>query len=162
MPAKTKAAHSVRPLKSDDLTRVVEIDHAHTGQARRRFFERRLEAAKAHPEDFIYVGVSEGKTLVGFAFARLLYGEFGREEAVAEFDAIGVDPAAKEHGVGHALIEGLINVMRHKGVRAFQSEADWTRHDLLRFFESNGFKLAPRMVLERPVNVPLQEPGEIV
>lgn len=160
--SKRKAVHSVRALRPDDLDRVVEIDRAHTGRARRRFFERRLEAAKAHPEDFIYVGVSEGKALVGFAFARLLYGEFGREEAVAEFDAVGVDPAAKEHGVGHALIEGLINVMRHKGVRAFHSESDWTRHDLLRFFDSNGFTLAPRMVLERPVNAPLDEPTEAV
>jgi hypothetical protein len=52
---------------------------------------------------------------------------------------------------------GLIEVMRGKGVQSLQSQADWTNHGLLRFFDSSGFGLAPRLVLERSVLTPLAE-----
>ena len=47
--------------------------------------------------------------------------------------------------------------MREKGVQSLQSQADWTNHGLLRFFDSSGFALAPRLVLERSVLTPLAE-----
>jgi preprotein translocase subunit Sec61beta len=47
--------------------------------------------------------------------------------------------------------------MREKGVQSLQSQADWTNHGLLRFFDSSGFGLAPRLVLERSVLTPLAE-----
>jgi hypothetical protein len=39
-----------------------------------------------------------------------------------------------------------------------QSQAGWTNHALLRFFEASGFGLAPRLVLERSALTPLPEP----
>jgi len=42
-------------------------------------------------------------------------------------------------------------------VQSLQSQADWTNHGLLRFFDSSGFRLAPRVVLERSVLIPLAE-----
>ena len=51
----------------------------------------------------------------------------------------------------------LTKVMRQKGVQSLQSQADWTNHGLLRFFDSSGFALAPRLVLERSVLTPLAE-----
>jgi ribosomal protein S18 acetylase RimI-like enzyme len=152
----------VRPLRPDDLERTIAIDQAHTGRSRRRFFEKRLEAAKRHPEDFIHVGVSRGGVLMGFVFARILHGEFGRTEPVAALDLVGVDPASQDHGYGHILMDGLEQVMRQKGVKVLQSQADWTNHGLLKFFDSLSFELAPRLVLERPVAEPLPESAEEV
>jgi hypothetical protein len=43
-------------------------------------------------------------------------------------------------------------------VQSLQSQADWTNHPLLRFFDSSGFRLAPRLVLERSVLTPFAEP----
>ncbi len=106
------------------------------GEPRRRFFEKRLVHAQQHPEDFVHVGVARKGALVGFAFARILRGEFGREQAIATLDAVGVEHDSRERGVGHALMDGLTKVMREKGVQSLQSQADWTNHAVLRFFDA--------------------------
>ncbi|MGA8955595.1 MAG: GNAT family N-acetyltransferase, partial [Pseudolabrys sp.] len=95
--------------------------------------------------------------LVGFAFARILRGEFGREQAIATLDAVGVEPDSREHGVGRALMDGITKIMREKNVQSLQSQAEWTNHVLLRFLDASGFGLAPRLVLERSVITPLAE-----
>jgi GNAT superfamily N-acetyltransferase len=150
----------VRPLRPADLDRVIAIDSAHVGEPRRRFFEKRLAHAKQHPEDFLHVGVVRNGALIGFAFARILRGEFGRAQAIATLDAVGVEHDSREHGVGHALMHELEKLMRDKGVQSLQSQADWINHPLLRFFDGSGFGLAPRLVLERSVLTPLLEPSE--
>jgi ribosomal protein S18 acetylase RimI-like enzyme len=152
--------NTVRPLRSTDLERVIAIDSAHMGEPRRRFFEKRLAHAKRHPEDFVHVGVTRNSALAGFAFARILRGEFGRDQAIATLDAVGVAHDSRERGVGHALMDGLTKAMREKKVQSLQSEADWTNHGLLRFFDASGFRLASRLVLERSVLTPLAEPIE--
>ena len=152
--------NNVRPLRSNDLERVIAIDSAHVGEPRRRFFEKRLAHAEQHREDFVHVGVTRDGVLVGFAFARILRGEFGREQAMATLDAFAVEPGSQDRGVGRALMNGLTEVLRRKGVQSVQSQADWTNHVLLRFFEASGFGLAPRLILERSVLTPLAEPVE--
>lgn len=152
----------VRPLRPEDLERMIAIDQAHTGRPRRRFFEKRLEAAKRHPADFIHVGVERSGTLAGFAIARLQHGEFGRDETIASLDLVGVDPDSQERGYGHALMDGLARVMHAKGVRQLHSQADWTNHGLMKYLDSTGFELAPRLMLERTVNHPLAESADEV
>jgi L-amino acid N-acyltransferase YncA len=154
------AGNTIRPLRPSDLERVIAIDSAHVGEPRRRFFEKRLAHAKQHPEDFVHVGVVRKGALVGFAFARVQRGEFGREQAAATLDVVGVEHDSREHGVGHALMDGLAEIMRQKGVQSLQSQADWTNHGLLRFFDSSGFRLAPRVVLERSVLTPFAESAD--
>ena len=158
--AATNTDTSVRQLRPTDLERVIAIDSGHVGESRRHFFEKRLASAKQHPEDFVHVGAVRSGSLVGFAFARILRGEFGRDLAVATLDAVSVEHDSRERGVGHALMNSLAAIMRQKGVRSLQSQADWTNHALLRFFEASGFGLASRLVLERPVLTPLAESAE--
>lgn len=152
----------VRRLRPDDLERTIAIDQAHTGRARRRFFEKRLEAARKHPEDFIHVGVTAAGTLMGFAFARVRQGEFGRDEPIAALDLMGVEHGSEAHGYGHRLMEALQVAMREKGIKRLHSQADWTEHGLLKFFDSTGFKLAPRLVLERAAAEPMLENADDV
>lgn len=147
----------VRPLRPTDLDRVIAIDSEYVGESRRRFFEKRLAHAKEHPEDFAHVGVVRNGALVGFAFARIMRGEFGRDQAIAILDAIGVMSGSRERGVGRALMDNLVAAMRAKGVQSLQSQADWTQHALLRFFDASGFGMAPRLMLERSVLTPLAE-----
>lgn len=145
------------PLDANDLERVIAIDRAHTGHARRHFFEKRFAAARKRPEDFVQIGVMRGGALRGFLIARVLHGEFGREEDVAVLDAVGVDTESQDRGIGHTLMDELITTLRQKGVRSLHSQAKWVNHDLLRFFETSGFELAPRFILERPVAERLSE-----
>lgn len=151
---------TVRALRLADLERVIAIDQANAGTARRRFLERRLTASERRPDDYVLVGVERDGALVGFALGRLLFGEFGRVEPVAVLDAIGVDPSSQEHGYGHALMAGLLAAVRCRGVRQLHSQADWTNHGLLKFFDSTGFTLAPRVVLERGTAEALDESSE--
>lgn len=148
---------SVRLLRSADLERVIAIDSGHVGEPRRRFFEKRLAHAKQHPDDFVHIGVVRNNTVVGFVFAHILRGEFGRKQTTATLDAVGVEYEGQARGVGRALMGRLIEIMREKGVQSLQSQADWTNHALLRFFDVSGFALAPRLVLERSVLTPLIE-----
>ncbi len=153
---------NARVLGVDDVERVIAIDRAHSGHARRHFFEKRFAAARVHPDDFIHLGVMQGNSLRGFAIARILRGEFGREHAIAVLDAIGVEAESRERGIGQALMEELSEIMRCRGIRSLQSQADWTNHDLLRFFDAAGFKLGPRLALQRSVAELLDETSEEV
>jgi ribosomal protein S18 acetylase RimI-like enzyme len=152
--------NNVRSLRPLDLEQVIVIDSGHVGEPRRPFFEKRLAQAREHPQDYVQVGVTRDGALVGFAFARIQRGEFGREPAIATLDAVGVMMSSRELGVGHALMGGLTKALSREGVRSLQSQADWTNHALLRFFDASGFHLAPRLVLERSALTPLPEPVE--
>ena len=154
------AGRDTRPLRADDVERVIAIDRAYSGQSRRRFFEKRFAAVE--PEDFVHVGVVQDGVLRGYAIARVLRGEFGHKQAVAVLDAIGVDAESRERGVGQALMAELDAIMVRRNVRALQSQAEWTNLDLLRFFAAAGFELAPRLTLQRPVAALLDEPSEQV
>jgi ribosomal protein S18 acetylase RimI-like enzyme len=158
--AVARSNESVRPIDARDLERVVTIDRTHTGYSRRRFFERRFACAALRPDDFVQIGMVRSGLLRGFAIARLLRGEFGREEAVAVLDAIGVEAQSQDQGVGQFLIEQLVQIMQQKGIRSLHSQARWADVQLLRFFDAAGFRLSPRVVLERSVADPLIEPVE--
>jgi ribosomal protein S18 acetylase RimI-like enzyme len=158
--ALARSKEGARPIDAGDLERVIAIDRAHTGHSRRRFFEKRFAAAAAHPEDFVQIGLTRGGSLRGFAIARVLLGEFGREDAVAVLDVVGVEAESQDQGVGRTLIDELIKSLRQKKVRSLHSEASWASHHLLRFFDTAGFQLSPRMVLERSVSDDLPESAE--
>jgi hypothetical protein len=44
---------NARPLGENDVERVIAIDRAHSGHARRHFFEKRFAALTARPGDYI-------------------------------------------------------------------------------------------------------------
>jgi len=161
MASKKKAVkRKVRALGTRDLERMIAIDQAYTGRARRRFLQKRLHAAEQRVQDFIHVGVESDGELTGFLLSRILHGEFGRDQPVVALDVIGVDPRARDRGHGRALMQGLIEAMRKQGVRRLHSQAEWNNDALLKFFAAAGFELSPRMVLERPVGEPLAEAAD--
>jgi len=138
-----------RPLVADDLQRVIEIDSSHTGHRRDGFFNKRLEAALAEPDKFVYLASDSNGTLQGFLLARLQEGEYGTDEASASLDAIGVENAEATKGVGRSLLEALDEILKHKGIRTVHTQADWRNFRMLPFFAGTGFTLAPKHILER-------------
>lgn len=162
-----------RPLHEDDLATVVDIDTRITGHPRSGFFEKRVAAALARPNDFIYIGCELNGRLCGHLLARLQKGEYGVSETLAVLDAIGVDPEYRGRGIGNIMMQEFEGILRHKKVREFQTQTEWYNLDLLKFFSDCGFKLAPRQVLERdvsymdtrvntdPVKVDARESGEV-
>ena len=142
-------ASSTRPITVADLEQVIAIDKVNSGQSRRHFFEKRFAAAKRRPNDFVQVGVFAGSALRGFAIARILHGEFGIKDTIAVVDSLGVAPESRELGVGQSLMEALVASARKQGARSVQSQVDWKNVELLRFFNTTHFQLAPRLALER-------------
>ena len=154
-PQTSAANGKIAPLSADDLDAVVAIDKALSGVSRRGFFEKRLAAALNEPGDFVYVGLRDGQQLFGYALARLVEGEFGKPGARAALDAIGVDPEHQGKTAGHQLLAAIEEVLRHKGVSELTSQVEWANQNLLRFFASTGFAMAPRIVLTRPTDQPI-------
>ncbi len=139
----------IKPLAAADLETVIKIDMATSGISRRGYFEKRLAAATDRPRDFVYVGLRSGGQLLGFAFAKLVNGEFGQPGASAALDAIGVDPGHTGHGYGHQLLDRVEQVLVAMGVETLTSQAEWSNNAMLRFFASARFDLSPRLVLIR-------------
>lgn len=165
--AATATDTHLSPLGRSDLEAVIAIDQASSGQARRTFFERRLDAALERPHDYVYVGLHAAGHLCGFAMARLIDGDFGQPGARAALDAIGVSREVQNHGAGHDLLNRVKEILVHKGTSALETQVDWSDRALLGFLGNAGFDLAPRMVLCRTteafsptVNADLNDAGD--
>ncbi len=139
---------TIRPLKAEDLERVVEIDRQASGRLRRVFFEKRLEAALADSAGFITVAAEIDGVLSGFAIARLQNGEFGESTQIAILDVIGVEPSSQHAGLGHRLLDGITGHMRARNITELRTQVDWNDRKILQFFSAAGFSLAPQHVLE--------------
>lgn len=147
----------LRPLKPEDLDRVVDIDRLLVGRSRRGFFEKRLAAAVRGADKVIAVAVEDGGSVNGYAIARIQLGAFGGVDPIAILDAIGIDPEHQGRGLGRRLMEATVRGMERVGVREIRTQVDWTDHALVRLLAASGFSLAPRLVLERPTTRELEE-----
>lgn len=140
---------TLRPLKPEDLERVVALDRHASGRSRRVFFEKRLQAALANSAGFITIAAEIDGVLSGFAIARLQNGEFGEDSQIAILDVIGVEPSSQQAGLGHRLLDGIAGHMRKRGITELRTQVDWNDRKILQFFSAAGFSLAPRQILER-------------
>ncbi len=140
---------TLRALKVDDLDAVVALDRRVSEVSRRGFFEKWIKALARDERTFVALAACDGEAIVGFALAHILNGEFGGAATVAVLDALGVDPERKSAGIGHMLMEGLCAGAKERGASELQTQAGWEETELLGFFASVGFTLAPRLVLER-------------
>lgn len=150
---KHSLAPVIKPLSAADLDAVIAIDMATTGTSRRGYFEKRLNAATDRPRDYVYVGLHCDDRLVGYAFAKMVDGEFGERGAGAALDAIGVSPAHAKKGYGMQLLQAVELVLKNKGVATLSSQTDWPSSSMTGFFAAAGFDLAPRLVLTRTTEV---------
>ena len=139
----------IKPLTAEDINAVIEIDRIAAGVSRRGYFEKRLVAATENPRDYIYVGLHSRGSLQGFAFAKLVAGEFGRPGASASLDAIGLNSDQAHMGLGQRLLEAVKEILVHKHVETLTSQVDWTNTNIMNFLVDAGFKLSPRLVLTR-------------
>jgi GNAT superfamily N-acetyltransferase len=137
----------IGPIAPADLDAVIVLDRGVTGTSRRGFYQKRLAAARAQPDRFVWLVAREHGRLVGFVSAQILDGEFGGESRSAVVDAIGTVPERRGTGLGRALMEALETDLRGRGVTELRAEADWTARELVGFFAKAGFALAPNLVL---------------
>lgn len=142
---------SLRPLRPEDLSAVVELDRLSSGTSRRGYFEKRLQAALRKPREHLQYALTAPQGLIGFLLARRAGGEYGRPDEVVVLETIGVDLALRRHGLGQRMLAGLEQWMGAHAISSLVTQVDWRNHSMLKFLAGAGFRLAPRAILERSV-----------
>jgi len=143
------APPTTRLLAAADLEAVAAIDRERSGRSRSEFYARRLRGLADEPEGGVAVVAERAGRVAGFAFARILDGEFGGQAPAGVLDAIGVDSQALHQGVATDVLQALDGALLARGARELRTQVDWTDQGLVVFFARAGFRLAPRLVLER-------------
>ena len=138
----------LRRLAAADLEGAVAIDAAAGGDSRRAYFERRLAAALRDPEHHLQYAAADKAGLAGFALARVLAGEFGRDRPGLLLEVIGVDPSRRGRGTGASLLAALERDAGRRGIGELWTQASWRQDRMLRFLARAGFELASPHVLE--------------
>jgi ribosomal protein S18 acetylase RimI-like enzyme len=142
---------TVRPLRAADFEAVVALDARIGGGSRRGYFEKRLQAALRRPRRHLQLAADADGALTGFVLARKAGGEYGDPEGAVVLEAFGVDPAARHRGAGRRMLARLEELARERDISALVTQAHWREHGILRFLDASRFELAPRHILERPV-----------
>ena len=142
---------TIRPLRRDDLEEVVAIDRTIESRPRRTYVRRRLDAALREPSRHVQFAACDGDRLVGYLLARLLLGEFGRRQSGLRIELVGVRGEQQHHGVGHRLLDALLDHARRKAVDELRTAARWNDHAMLRWFDAMGFALSADCIVDCPV-----------
>lgn len=142
---------TIRPLRPDDLEAVVAIDQAIERRPRRTYVRRRLDAALREPARHVQFAATDGRRLIGYLLARLLRGEFGRQQTGLRIELVGVRLDQQQHGVGRCLLDALLDHARRQGVAELRSAARWNDHAMLRWFDAMGFELSADRIVDCPV-----------
>lgn len=151
---------TIRPLAREDLPRVVAIDAAIEGHARRAYVERRLAAALREPALHAQFAVCDREGLAGYILGRVLAGEFGRSQPALRLELVGVRGDAQRKGAGSRLFEVLAQWAGRHGIHELRTTATWPNARMLGWLEAMAFQLAPEVILEIAVDQvpPAEEP----
>jgi len=154
----TPAALSIRALTPADLQAVVAIDANIEGHSRSAYVQRRLAAAVREPALHAQFAVSDSTHLVGYILARVLHGEFGRDQPALRLEMVGVHPAARSHGAGRMLFDTLSGWAARHGIGELRTAARWNDTTMAHWLDAMGFVLAPGLILGCAVDGRTQEP----
>lgn len=135
----------VRSMNADDFAAVLRIDRNALGRERNAYIRAKMVEALDRSGVRISLVAELDGTPVGFAMAKMEFGEFGRTEPVAVIDTIGVDPNFRRAGVAKALLSQLVVNLRGLAIDRVETEVAREQFDLLGFFYHRGFAPAQRL-----------------
>ena len=145
--ATTAATLTVRALARNDLDAVVAIDSEIEGESRSTYVQRRLAAAVRDPALHAQFAVCHGKDLIGYILARVLQGEFGRDQPALRLEMVGVRPTQRGHGAGQLLFDALTGWAGQHGITELRTAARWNDTSMVHWLDAMGFVLAPGLIL---------------
>jgi ribosomal protein S18 acetylase RimI-like enzyme len=76
-------------------------------------------------------------------------GEFGMEEPTGWLEFFGVDPSARERGIGRGLTDALLAGFKKRGAQVARTMVRTQDADIARFVAAMGFTPAPVNALEK-------------
>ena len=147
-PSDEESRVTVRVLRETDLGAILRIDKAATGHPREEFFRVKIQRALREPKLSTSLVAELDGSVVGFVFASLYFGEYGRPEPVAVLDAIGVEPGVRHQRVGTEMMKQLEMCLRALRVERLETIVGWRETGLIGFLAERGFAPGPRLCLE--------------
>ncbi|HEY7610458.1 MAG TPA: GNAT family N-acetyltransferase [Alphaproteobacteria bacterium] len=136
----------VRSMNADDFAALLRIDRHALGRERSGYIRAKMLEALDRSGVRVSLVAELDRMPVGFAMAKVEFGEFGRTEPVAVIDTIGVDPNFRRAGIASALVSQLVVNLGGLGVESIETEVARDQFDLLGFFYRWGFAPAQRLV----------------
>ena len=142
---------AVRPVEPTDLDAIVRIDEKLAGQARKEYWQKRLDLCLLRPPWMSLVAETDGR-LVGFLFGWVGESEFGIAQPTGWVDLIGVDPVYRSRGVARALLDRFVGSGRElRALGRVATLIDLAQVDIREFFLRRGFQPGRMVQLERTV-----------
>ncbi len=129
----------IRPMKSRDFKQVSEIDRKVIGRDRIDYWKLRTEIIEKLSTVAALVAEINGR-IVGFIIGDITGWTYGVPENIGWINAIVVDPEFQRKGIGQMLFNEMIDYLKKAGVKSIYAFVHWRDFNLLRFFDSIGFK----------------------
>jgi GNAT superfamily N-acetyltransferase len=141
----------VRQLKAEDFDAICRIDRRITGVERTAYFQRKFDEVLEQSAIEMSLVAEEKGLPVAFAMARVDFGDFGRVEAAASLDTVGVDPGYARRGFGRAVLSQMIENLAALHVERLETEVDRETFDLQKFLLAEGFGTSQRLCFQKKV-----------
>lgn len=130
---------SIRNLREEDLSAIVDIEDRTTGVARRSYWEKRIEMSEAIRPHWASLVAEADNRVVGFVFGRTGEMEFGLSGTIGWIEIIGVDPAYRRQGVAAKLIEQFTSSAEDHGIQTIFTLVSKSNTEMEHFFARLGF-----------------------
>jgi len=142
---------TVRPARSEDIPRLIALyREMETEQTVRKpiwaltdgldeRFEFAFSAALEQNESWLWMGEIDGVPLgfIWFTIEPML--ERAHGSRIGQIRLIYTDPPARGVGVGHAMLEAVLDELRAHGIRHFDAPVGPGQRASKNFFEAHGF-----------------------
>ena len=138
----------IRPVNELDIEAICRIDERITGKYRPEVWEDRVVYFIRRDPDSSQVAEVAGK-VVGFMLGEVRGGEFGMEEPTGWLEFFGVDPAARERGIGRGLTDALLAGFKKRGAHVARTMVRTQDAEIGKFVAAMGFTPAPVSALEK-------------
>ena len=138
----------VRPMNELDIEGICRTDEKITGRYRPEVWEQRVAYYIRRDPDSSQIA-EQGGRVVGFMLGEVRGGEFGLEEPTGWVEFFGVDPGAREKGIGRRLIEALLAHFRARGAHVARTMVAAQDKEIAGFISAMGFSPAPLSALEK-------------
>ncbi|MBI3702748.1 MAG: GNAT family N-acetyltransferase [Rhizobiales bacterium] len=155
--AKTDAEVGVRRVKAADMTNVIELDAHITKVPKADYWNdvfKRYGRQRLHERFFLVAEDRvdrENPRLLGFIIGEVRAWEFGSTPCGWVF-ALSVDPDARLHGSGRALLDAISAAFKKAGVSKMRTMVERNTMLQMLFFRSEGMMAGPYIQLEKDLD----------
>lgn len=130
---------TIRELRTEDLSAIVNIEDRTTGVSRRDYWEKRISMSEAIRPHWASLVAETDNRVAGFIFGRAGEMEFGLPGTVAWIEIIGVDPVYRRQGVAARLIEQFTSSAETHGIQTVFTLVSRDNAEMEHFFGRHGF-----------------------